>query len=107
MKCPNCNSTGNLLKRVFIKRKGLPNRYCVYCNAEVKLIYNWRKIFLLALIIIAVLMILHAVMVSVGLPGVSGGIAGGAAGAVLAIFMRKPPYLNIELVKHSNKKRRN
>lgn len=107
MICPNCKHSGNLLKRVFVKRKGLYNRYCVYCNAEVKIVYNWRKIFLLSLIVVAVLLLLHIILILIGLPGLSSGLAGGAAGAAIAIFMRKPSYVKIEMLTKPGKKRRN
>ena len=92
--------------RIFSRRGKSKNRFCTYCNAEVKLIYNWKRIFLLAAILIIVLIVLNIVLQSIGWPGITGGFAGGMAGAILAIFMRKPPYLRIELVGKEKKKKR-
>lgn len=107
MECPNCHKQGNALKRIFSKRKGMPNRYCVYCNAEVKVNYNWSKISLLAAGIFVVLIILNYVLQTMGWPGITGGFAGGLAGAIIAVYMRKPPFMQVELIKPSRKKRRN
>lgn len=107
MICPNCNRSGNLLKRVFVRRKGSSNHYCVYCNAEVKITYNWKRILLLSLIVIAVLVLIHVFLISIGWPGLSSGISGGIAGTSIYIFMSRPPYVNIELVEKKSKKRRN
>ena len=107
MECPNCHNRGNVLKRIFSKRKGYENSYCVHCNAEVKLIYNWKKIFILVSIIIIVLIVINIVLQAIGWPGLTGGFAGGLAGAVIAVYMRKPPFLKVELINKSKKKQRN
>ncbi len=107
MECPNCHKQGNALKRIFSKRKGLENRYCVYCNAEVKLNYNWKKIILLAIGVFAGLVIINFLLQSFGWPGITGGFAGGLAGAIIAVYMRRPPFLSIELINKKKKKRRN
>ncbi len=107
MECPKCHRKGNALKRIFSRRKGFENRFCVHCNAEVKVIYNWSKIFLLILVIIAVLVILNIVLQAIGWPGISRGFAGGLGGAVIAVYMRRAPFVNIELVQKAKKKRRN
>ncbi|MDD4156558.1 MAG: hypothetical protein PHY08_08315 [Candidatus Cloacimonetes bacterium] len=107
MECPNCHKTGNAFMRIFSKRGKSGSRFCTYCNAEVKLIYNWTRIFILVAVVIVVLIILNYVLQSLGWPGITGGFAGGMAGAVIAIFMRRPPFLKIELVNKNKKKRRN
>jgi hypothetical protein len=107
MECPNCHKSGNALKRIFSRRKGFENRFCVYCNAEVRVIYNWKKIFFLVAAVIGVLIIINIILQSIGWPGISGGFAGGMGGSVIAVFMHRPPFVNIELVKEVKKKRRN
>ena len=107
MKCPHCQRTGNAFQRLFTKRGKTGTRFCIYCNAEVNLIYNWKKIFLLALILIVALLALNYLLQFFGLPGITGGFAGGMAGAILAIVMRRPPYLIIEQVTKEKKKKRN
>ncbi len=103
MECPNCHNKGNVLKRIFSKRKGSKTHFCTYCNAEVKLSYNWKKIFLLAIILLAILLALNYILLAIGWGGVSGGMAGGAIGATLAVYMGRPPFLKIELVKKKKK----
>jgi len=107
MECPNCHKTGNAFMRIFSRRGNTGSRFCTYCNAEVKLVYNWKRIFLLVAIVILVLIVLNFVLQYLGWPGITGGFAGGMAGAVIAIMMRRPPYLKIELVSKNKKKSRN
>lgn len=104
MECPNCHKSGNAFKRIFSKRGTGDTRFCVYCNTEVRVIYNWSKILLLVLAIIAVLVIINLAIQNAGYPGISSGFAGGMAGAVLAIFMRRKPFLIIEPVITNRKK---
>jgi hypothetical protein len=73
----------------------------------VNLVYNWNKIFLLIAAIIILLIVLNIVLQSLGYPGITGGFAGGLAGAVIAVYMRRPPFLKVELVSKQKKKRRN
>ncbi len=106
MECPKCHRKGSVLKRVFSRRKGSDNRYCIYCDAEVKIIYNWKKIFLLILGIVFGLIILNFILQSAGWPGITGGFAGGTGGALIAVFMNRPPFVNVELVEKPKKKKR-
>ena len=106
MECPNCHKTGNVLKRIFSKRKCYENRYCAYCNAEVKLIYNWKNIFLLIALVIILLIIINFIMQAIGWPGISSGFAGGLGGSAIAVFMRKPPFLKVELISKTKTKKR-
>ncbi|MDD4150548.1 MAG: hypothetical protein PHE33_11025 [Bacteroidales bacterium] len=106
MECPHCHNKGNVLKRIFSKRKGYENRYCVHCNSEVKLIYNWKNIFLLITFVIIGLIIINFVIQAIGWPGISSGFAGGLGGSIIAVYMRKPPFLKIELISKSKTKRR-
>lgn len=103
MECPNCYNTGNLLKRPFVKRKGLPDQYCVRCGARVRVKYKWKNIFLLVLLIFLVLTIIQLILFSLNEPGINGGLAGGITGAVLVIFMRRPAFVNVELVSKQDK----
>jgi len=107
MECPNCHKTGNAFMRIFSRRGKSGTRFCTYCNAEVKLIYNWKKILILVVVVIIILVALNYILQSMGWPGITGGFAGGMAGAVIAIMMRRPPYLTIELVSKNKKKQRN
>ena len=107
MECPNCHKSGNVLKRIFSRRGGSKTRFCIYCNAEVNLIYNWNKIFLLIAAIVVVLIVINVIFQAIGWPGITGGFAGGLAGAVIAVYMRRPPFLKVELVNKQKKKRRN
>lgn len=107
MKCPNCHKTGNAFIRIFSRRIKTGTRFCTYCNAEVKLIYNWKRILVLSAIIIIALIMFNYVLQYFGWLGMTGGFAGGMAGVVIAIMMRRPPYLKIELVNKTKKKGRN
>ncbi|MCK9254464.1 MAG: hypothetical protein GX793_02255 [Bacteroidales bacterium] len=104
MQCPNCNKTGNTFQRLFWKKKGQKNRFCIYCNAEVKLIYNWKRIALLSLVILVALVGLNFVLQYYNWPGINGGFAGGIGGALIAIYMRRPAFLKIELINKPKKK---
>lgn len=106
MQCPACNNKGNVLKRIFIRHSGSKNRFCMYCNAEVQIKYNWKKIFRLCLVVMLILFLANMIIQMLGAYGLSSGFAGGVAGAVIAIMMRNPPYTTIELVKQEKKKRR-
>jgi hypothetical protein len=106
MECPNCHHTGNLLKRPFVRRKGLSDQYCVKCGARVRLKYHYGNIALLVIGIVAALVLLHIVLKLIGYPGVSGGMAGSITGVLLVIFMQKPPFLTIEQV-HLNQQNPN
>lgn len=105
MECPSCHQQGNLLKRVFVRRSGQPNRYCVYCGAEVKLVYHWKKIFRMIFLVVAVIFVIHVLMIYYGLPGLSSGIAGGVVAAVSAIFIRRPGYTEVQLIRKKRRKR--
>ncbi|NLA24261.1 MAG: hypothetical protein GX879_04765 [Bacteroidales bacterium] len=98
MHCPNCKSKGHVFKRIFIKRKDSKNRFCVYCAAEVKIVYSWKKIFWLCLIVFIGLMILNLIIILIGGPGITSGFAGGLGAAVVAIMMRRPPYVEVQLI---------
>ncbi len=104
MKCPHCNHTGNLLKRPFVRRKGLPDSYCVKCGSQIKIQYNWGKITLLILGIVAFLLLLHLILQAMGYPGVSSMMAGGITGVILVIAMQHPPFINIEHITYDNHK---
>jgi len=104
MECPNCHYTGNLLKRPFVKRKGLPDRYCVNCGAQIRLNYNYKAIGLLVIGIVALLIVIHLILLSLNYPGVSGGMAGGITGALMVVFMQRKPFLNIEHIQYKKKK---
>ncbi len=105
MKCPNCHKTGNTFKRIFSKRGNSTTKFCIYCNVEVNIIYNWKKIFLLVFVVILLLIIFDAILKYYEWPGISPGFAGGMAGATIAIFMQRPPFLRIEQI--AKKKKRN
>lgn len=107
MECPHCHKRGNALQRLFTRRKHTGTRLCIYCSAEVKFIYNWKRIFFLAAILVVVLIAFNYGLQALGMPGITSGFAGGMAGAILAIVMRRPPYLVIELVTQEKKKKRN
>lgn len=109
MECPNCHQRGNAFKRIFSKRGNTGTRFCIYCNFEVKVIYNWKKIFLLSFIVLLILIILNLIMQQMGWPVITGDFAGGFAGAVVAIMIRREPYVKIDPVKpvKTRKKRRN
>lgn len=79
----------------------------MYCDAEVIVRYNWKKIFRLGLIVMASLFVVNVIIRLLGAYGLTSGFAGGLAGAVMAIVMRKPPYVVVELVRKPGKKRRN
>ncbi|MFO7878717.1 MAG: hypothetical protein ACQES0_01650 [Bacteroidota bacterium] len=98
MECPNCHHSGNLLKRPFVKRRGLPDMYCVNCGARVRVQYKWKNIAKLAFFVLVGLFVLHVIMIYAGLPGLNGGIAGGIAGALMVIFMRRPAYVDVEQI---------
>lgn len=108
MKCPNCGKSGNAFKRIFSKRSYGVNRYCVYCNAEVKIDYSWKKILILAIFTLFGLVLLQVILQFIGLPGINSGVAGGLAAAVLAIFIRRHPFVEISLVSkpEENKKKK-
>ena len=104
MECPNCHHSGNLLKRPFVKRKGLPDRYCVNCGAQIRLNYNYKAIGLLTAGIVAGLVLFHLILLSIGYPGVTGGMAGGITGALLVVFMQRKPFLILEHIQYKKKK---
>lgn len=104
MKCPNCHKTGNTFQRIFMRKKGHKNRYCIYCNTEVKLFYNWKKIGFLSIGVFGGLIILNTLIIYLGWPGINGGFAGGIGGSLIAIYMRRPPFLKIELANPANEK---
>ena len=106
MECPNCHSKGSVFKRVFSRKKGSQNRFCVFCGSEVKITYNWKKIFILCIIVMLCLFVINIVIQLLGAYGLTSGFSGGLAAAVIAIFMRKPPYTVIELVNKPGKKHR-
>ncbi|MDA3820748.1 MAG: hypothetical protein PF590_09840 [Candidatus Delongbacteria bacterium] len=97
MECPNCHHKGNLLKRPFVKRRGLPDQYCVNCGAWVRVRYKWKNIFLLVLGVTVMLLVVQLVLQSLNYPGLNGGMAGGIAGATTVIFMRRPAFVSVEL----------
>ena len=107
MECPNCHKKGNVLRKVFTRRKGFDNRFCIYCDAEVKTTFNWKKIFLLILGIVVGLIILNVVLQYIGWPGITGGFAGGLAGALIAVYMNRPPFITVDLIQKNKKKHRN
>lgn len=104
MTCPNCNRTGNAFKRIFSKRSYGVNRYCVYCNAEVKVEYKWVKILILGVVILFALILFQLIMQFMGWPGMNGGVAGGLAAAAIAIFIRRSPFLEVSLISKPDKK---
>ncbi|MDD3686156.1 MAG: hypothetical protein PHE56_05255 [Bacteroidales bacterium] len=106
MKCPHCNRTGNAFQRIFMRQKGTKSRYCIFCGGEVVLKYNWGKIVLLSVGVLAGLILLNIILQIFGWPGINGGFAGGLGGAIIAIYMRKKPFLNIEAIAKEKKKRR-
>lgn len=97
MECPNCHHKGNLLKRPFVKRRGLPDQYCVNCGARVRVKYRWKNILWLVLGITVMLIVVQAVLWSLEYPGLNGGMAGAIAGATTVIFMRRPAFVSVEL----------
>ena len=105
MKCPNCNHSGNLLKRPFVRRKGLPDSYCVKCGAQIKIRYHFGKILLLVLGIILVLILLHLALMAMGYPGVSSMMAGGITGITLVLLMQRPPFVDLEHIKYKDSKK--
>jgi len=108
MKCPNCHKSSSAFNRIFSKKENNGIRHCLSCGAQVKFIYNYKKIFLLVIGLIAVLIVLNILFNSAGLPSIGGTYLGILGGAILAIFMRRSPFLEIELVsKPTRKKRRN
>lgn len=90
-----------------MQKKGSKSKFCIYCDAEVKLIYSWKKIIFLSIGVLIGLIVLNMVMRELGWPGLNGGFAGGMGGAVVAVFMRREPFLTVELVAKEKKKRRN
>jgi hypothetical protein len=98
MKCPHCKKSGNIFKRVFVKRSYGENHYCMYCNAEVKLEYKTKKILLLAVATLFGLVLTQLLLQFIGLPGMNSGVAGGIAGGTIAIFIQKHPFLEITLL---------
>ncbi len=104
MICPNCNKSGNVFKRIFVKRSYGENRYCIYCNAEVSVEYKWFKILILGIVILFSLILLQLIMQFIGLPGMNSGVAGALAAAFIAIFIRRPPFVEIKLIKKAKKK---
>lgn len=107
MKCPRCNKTGNLFQRIFMQRKGSKSKFCIYCGAEVVLKFNWKKIAFLAIGVLVGLIVLNIVLQSLGWPGINGGFAGGMGGALIAVLMRRKPFLDVELISKEKKKHRN
>lgn len=45
-------------------------------------------------------------MQAIGWPGISSGFAGGLGGSAIAVFMRKPPFLKVELISKTKTKKR-
>jgi len=105
MDCPHCHSKGSVFRKIFLKQKGSKNRFCMYCNAEVIIRYNWKKILVLCLIVMGILFVVNMIIQLLGSYGLTSGFAGGIAGAIIAIMMRKPPYVVVELVRKPGKKR--
>lgn len=97
MKCPHCHRTGNVFQRLFTRKSKSGTRFCIFCNAEVNMIYNWKKIFILVAVLIIVLLGFNYLLQAFGWPGITGGFAGGLAGSILAVVMQRPPFLIIEL----------
>lgn len=106
MKCPNCNHSGNLLKRPFVRRKGLPDTYCVRCGSQIRIRYNWGKILLLVIGIIVFLILLHLLLQTMGFPGVSSMMAGGITGFVLVLLMQHKPFVNLEHITYEDSKKK-
>lgn len=73
------------------------------------MIYNWKKIFFLVVLVLFALIIINIILQQFGWPGITGGFAGGIAGAFIAIMIQREPYLKIEAAKplKTRKKRRN
>lgn len=107
MTCPNCKKSGNAFKRIFSKRSYGVNRYCIYCNAEVSVEYKWVKVLLLGVGTLLMLVLVQLTMQFAGMPGMNGGVAGGLAAAAIAIFIRRPPFVEIKLIsKPKNKSKK-
>ncbi len=106
MVCPNCNKSGNVFRRIFVKRSYGENRYCIFCNAEVTVDYQWGKVMILGLVVLIALIIVQFLMQYYGWPGMNGGVAGGLAAAVIAIFIRRPPFVEITLIRRPGKNRK-
>ncbi len=106
MECPNCHHKGNLLKRPFVKRKGLPDRYCVNCGAQIKVHYHYGKIALLVGGIFLLLILIHLILLAMGYPGVNSGMAGGLTGAFLVIFMQRKPFVDLEHIQYKKSKKK-
>jgi K+ transporter len=110
MKCPNCHKSSNVFKSIFVKRNDSKSKYCIFCNAEVNLKYNWTKIFILAATLAISLIFIQLLLKSNGQQNINGGLAGFVVALIMAIVMRQPPFTVVELVvniKKKNKKRRN
>lgn len=60
---------------------------------------------LVAAVIVA-LVLLNILLQYIGWPGVNGGMAGGMGGAVIAVFMSRPPFVVIEQVGAKKKKKK-
>ncbi len=107
MKCPHCNKSGNAFRRIFSKRSYGVNRYCVFCNAEVSVEYKWLKILVLGVFTLFGLVLLQIILQFMGLPGINSGVAGGLAAAIIAIFIRRYPFVEINLISKPGKKNKN
>jgi hypothetical protein len=90
-----------------MRQKGTKSRYCIFCGGEVALKYNWGKIVLLSIGVLVGLILLNIILQIFGWPGINGGFAGGLGGAIVAVYMRKKPFLNIEAIAKEKKKQRN
>lgn len=107
MVCPNCKKSGNAFKRIFSKRPAYgQNRYCVYCNAEVSVEYNWGKVAILSFVVLIALIIIQLVIQSYGWPGMNGGVAGGLAAAIIAIFIKRSPFVDVQLISKPGKQKK-
>ncbi len=105
MKCPQCHRTGSIFQRLFTRKGKTGTRSCIYCDAEVMVKYKWGKVFLLAAVVFTILILVNLFLQMIGWPGITGSFAGGLAGAVMAVFMRRPPFVEIELVPKQKKKK--
>ncbi len=106
MKCPNCNKSGNAFRRIFSKRSYGVNRYCIFCNAEVSVEYKWVKILVLGVFTLFGMILLQLILQFMGFPGINSGVAGGLAAAVIAIFIRRHPFVEITLISKPEKKKK-
>ena len=105
MECPKCHKKGNVIRRVFaVKSRKEGTKYCMYCGAEVRITYNWSKIFLLIIGVIAFLILLNIILQKVfNMPGIGSLTAACFGGVLITLFMRNKPFTIIELTSDLNK----